>query len=66
MFLSDDEIKQLTGIKRGHAKQCEQLKKMHIPFRTNARGEPIVAQAHVIGIAPAKEKSSWHSNLKAA
>jgi hypothetical protein len=66
MFLSDDDIKKLTGIKRGHAKQCEQLRKMNIPFRTNARGEPIVAEAHVIGMVAPKEKTSWHSNLKAA
>jgi hypothetical protein len=42
MFLSDDEIKQLTGIKRGHAKQGAYLKAKKIKHWINAKGAPIV------------------------
>ncbi len=65
MFLSSDDIAKLTGIKRGHAKQCAQLDKMHIPYRVNARGEPIVTQAYLLGIQQ-DTKTSWNSNLKVA
>jgi hypothetical protein len=66
LFLTVKAIERLTGIERGHVKQCEQLKKMNIPFRTNARGEPIVAKAHVLGLQLQEKKTGWHSNLKAA
>lgn len=66
MFLSADDIAKLTGIKRGYSKQCAQLDKMHIPYRINARGEPIVTQAYLLGIQQDTPKSSWKSNLKVA
>lgn len=65
MFLTDDEIKRLTGIKRGYAKQCAQLEKMHIPYRLNALNQPLVTKSFIEG---SKEifTQSWESNLKAA
>lgn len=65
LFLTDNEIKRLTGIKRGYDKQCAQLAKMHIPYRVNALGQPLVTKSFIEG---SKEifSQSWHSNLKAA
>ena len=65
MFLTKDDIERLTGIKRGHAKQCAQLDKMHVPYRVNARGEPLVTEAYLLGIQESN-KTSWQSNLKVA
>lgn len=56
----------LTGIKRGHAKQCAQLDKMYIPYRVNARGEPIVVRNYLLGQQQAEIKTSWQSNMKMA
>lgn len=66
MFLSSDDIAKLTGIKRGHAKQCAQLDKMYIPYRINARGEPIVVKDFLLGIKQSDEISHWQSNMKVA
>ena len=66
MFLTADEIAQLTGIKRGHAKQCAQLDKMYIPYRINARGEPVVVRDFLLGQKQHEIKSSWQSNMKVA
>jgi hypothetical protein len=63
LFLEIEEIERLTGCKR-KAKQCEQLNKMNIPYRVNARGEPIVAAAYIIGITKETPKQSWQPNLK--
>jgi hypothetical protein len=65
MFLTPDEIAQLTGIKRGHAKQCAQLDRMYIPYRINARGEPIVVKAYLLGTKH-EETAHWQSNMKVA
>ncbi len=43
MFLTASDIYRLTGYKH-KAKQCEQLRKMGIPFHVNVRGEPIVSE----------------------
>ena len=66
MFLTNEEIAMLTGIKRGHAKQCAQLDKMYIPYRVNARGEPIVVRNYLLGQQQADVKTSWQSNMKVA
>lgn len=65
MFLTPDEIAQLTGIKRGHAKQCAQLDRMYIPYRVNARGEAIVIRAYLLGTKQ-EETTHWQSNMKVA
>lgn len=63
MFLTLDEIERLTGYKR-RRQQCEILANMHIPFRVNARGEPIVSAAVINGTSKATQKQSWQPNLK--
>jgi hypothetical protein len=65
MFLSPDEIAHLTGIRRGHAKQCAQLDKMHVPYRVNARGEPIVVRNYLLG-QQVEVSQVWKSNMKMA
>lgn len=65
MFLSVDEIERLTGYKR-KLQQCEQLTKMGVPYRVNARGEPIVSIAYINGTSKQPEKQTWQPKLKLA
>lgn len=46
MFLTQEELKKLTGYAR-HTKQIEQLKKQGYRFKVNALGQPLVLKAHV-------------------
>lgn len=62
MFLSTDEIERLTGFKH-KAKQCVQLDKMYIPYRLNARNEPIVAESWIDGGKVTKESKAWQPAL---
>ena len=62
MFLTVDDIERLTGYKR-KKQQCEQLKAMHIAYRLNARGEPIVSEAYINGVAEVKKQPTWQPNL---
>ncbi|CAB4131875.1 Domain of unknown function DUF4224 [uncultured Caudovirales phage] len=48
MFLTKDELRQLTGVAR-KAGQIAQLRKMGIAFYINAIGEPIVTKTTVEG-----------------
>ena len=48
MFLTREELETLTGRKRA-AMQAEQLKRMRLPFFTNAAGCPVVTRAAVEG-----------------
>ncbi len=41
LFLSAEEIEQLTGYKR-KSDQCKRLRDMHIAFHTNRLGVPVV------------------------
>lgn len=65
LFLDNEDIERLTGYKR-KAQQCEQLRRQGIPFRTNARGEPIVSVAYINGITKQPEKQGWQPKLKLA
>jgi hypothetical protein len=60
MFLTKEQIETLTGYKH-RAKQCEQLRRQGVPFRVNARGEPIVATSAIdgAGAQPAQTKPAW-------
>jgi hypothetical protein len=59
LFLTQDEVAELTGYKR-KAKQCQQLRIMGVPYRTNARGEPIVTVQAINGTPPKQtEKTGW-------
>lgn len=62
MFLSVDDITRLTGYKR-KKQQCKQLAAMHIAYRLNARGEPVVSEAYINGIVEPKKPIAWQPNL---
>lgn len=62
MFLTVDDITRLTGYKR-KKQQCSQLAAMHIAYRLNARGEPIVSEAYINGVAEPKKLAAWQPNL---
>lgn len=67
MFLSEQEVRELTGIYRGSKGRtgCElqaaQLTTMCIPFWVNARGLPKVVKEYLIGgvKVPAKPAKKW-------
>lgn len=48
MFLTEKEIKELTGRTLKHL-QCEVLRKNGIPFFLNASGRPVVAVSAIEG-----------------
>lgn len=70
MFLTDDQLAELTGIRTGKDKkkreqlQCEHLRKMGIPFYENARGKPVVVAAALLGRAQAEQpKPKWQPKV---
>ena len=63
MFLTKEEVERLTGCKT-KAKQCAHLKAQHIPFRLNARQEPIVTIAYINGAKEPMSSPNWQPNLK--
>lgn len=62
LFLTVEDVERLTGYKR-KAQQCDMLDKMHVPYRVNARGEPIVATASINGGTAPKAAPTWQPNL---
>lgn len=66
MFLDDEEIATLTGIRRGQggvsrdALQAEHLRKIGVPFYLNRRGRPLVVREVLTGarVVPAA-KPKW-------
>lgn len=67
LFLDDEELATLTGRKIKRL-QCEQLRRMAIPFHVNALGKPVVARAALIGTATAGEqpRRGWTPRAVAA
>jgi hypothetical protein len=66
MFLTDDELVELTGY-RQPAKQCEHLRAQRIPFHTNRAGHPRVARAILEGRkATEKPKDTWNPTWAAS
>ncbi|ARL57146.1 DUF4224 domain-containing protein [Burkholderia pseudomallei] len=71
IFLSLDEIAELTGVRtgrRGKSRedlQIDWLRTSGIPFWTNARGRPIVARAAIEGKQPRDElpKKKWQPKV---
>jgi hypothetical protein len=70
IFLSQDEVAELTGYARGrdgksrNELQIAQLRSMGIAFFINAAGRPIVAKAVVEGgKASSAKPSAWKSNV---
>lgn len=72
MFLTPEELAELTGIRGGcrgrtrNSRQADQLRVMGIPFFLNAQGRPIVARSALEGQhkAPAEPKG-WKPKLAA-
>ena len=60
MFLTPDEIRDLTGYKHS-SKQIEMLRRQGIPFHVNAAGQPKVARAIIEGATKQKatEPKTW-------
>lgn len=52
LFLSDDELAQLTGRKIRRL-QIEALRLMGVPFRVNLAGRPVVCRSAIEGREPA-------------
>ena len=71
LFLTEDDVAELTGIKRGrdgktrYQMQIEQLRLMQVAFRVNAAGRPIVAVAAIEGkkSPPPPPEPTWQSNV---
>lgn len=59
MFLSSDQVAELTGRKL-KSLQCEQLRRMGIPFFVNANGRPIVTCSAIEGgVPPPSVAKGW-------
>ncbi len=56
-FLTDNEVAQLTGLKRKSA-QVKWLRGSGIPFRENAAGRPIICRSALDGGKPQPISSS--------
>ncbi|MBV6304879.1 DUF4224 domain-containing protein [Candidimonas humi] len=69
MFLNDEELAELTGIRKGRdgksreQLQCEHLRKVGIPFYPNARGKPVVVTEALIGRQPEPSKPKWQPKV---
>lgn len=69
LFLTSEEVKALTGIKRGRdgksasCLQCEFLRRSKLPFFTNARGEPMIARSTIEGTAQVSVKPKWQPTI---
>lgn len=59
-FLSDDEVRRLTG-RTFKALQCAHLRKIGVPFFTNAAGRPVVARSAVEGRNVEPASKVWRS-----
>lgn len=75
MFLTPDEVKELTGIRKGKGGktreqlQCEHLRGLGIPFFPNTFGQPKIARSFFNGgtAAPAQaKKSEWRPRVLSA
>ena len=62
MFLTDDELFELTGYRQS-SKQIAMLRKQGVPFNVNASGHPKVARAVIEGgkqAAPKRAIADWN------
>ncbi|WP_422085443.1 DUF4224 domain-containing protein [Variovorax sp.] len=58
LFLSDDELVQLTG-RRMKSKQITWLRTQAVPFRVSATGHPVVTRVAIEGAAAPAERPRW-------
>jgi hypothetical protein len=75
MFLTTEEVKELTGIRKGkdgktrEQLQCEHLRKYGIPFFPNSFGEPKIARSFFEGSRAVQQpvkKSEWRPRVLSA
>lgn len=74
LFLTDEEVAELTGIKRGSAGktkaqlQCEYLRAAFVPFIPNVMGEPKISRDFINHVSKEKPKAatSWKPATLAA
>lgn len=67
LFLTAQEVAELTGIKRGHdgksraQLQCDHLRRLGVPFFPNASGDPKITRAYIEGRQeqPVKPQKGW-------
>ncbi|MFM0318153.1 DUF4224 domain-containing protein [Paraburkholderia nemoris] len=68
MFLSSEELVQLTG-RKVKTKQIQALRSMAVPFFVNALGQPVVARVAVEGRAQVSSdhalRASWQPRVVA-
>jgi len=69
LFLSDSDIAELTGIKRGRngktraQLQCQFLREHGIPFVPNVKGEPKVCTSYLEGGKQTKHQEVWKPRI---
>lgn len=66
LFLTDEELNELTGFTR-KARQIAQLRKMGIPFHINGCGKPKVTRLAVeggISKQPVPQQLGWQSSMQ--
>lgn len=66
LFLTDEELHELTGFTR-KARQIAQLRKMGIPFHINGCGKPKVTRSAIEGgimRQPAQQRLAWQSAMQ--
>lgn len=67
LFLTDAEVAELTGIKRGSngktraQMQCAHLVQIGVPFRPNVLGEPKISRDYINNVSalPPKVAANW-------
>lgn len=69
IFLSDQDIAELTGIRRGRSGmtraqlQCQFLRERGIPFVSNIKGEPKVCTSYLEGRSQSKQTEAWKPRI---
>lgn len=69
MFLTDEQLADLTGIKKGQngrrreELQCEHLRRIGVPFFPNARGKPMVVIEALTGRTIEPPKPKWQPKV---
>ena len=62
MFLSQQELRVLTGRKIKRL-QCEQLRRLGIPFFVYASGRPVVTCSAIVGRTAPVQNLSWKPGI---
>ena len=69
LLLTPAQVADVTGIKSGRygrtreERQCDQLRKMGIPFYRNARGAPVVVRDALTGHKRPEPAAKWEPQV---